>query len=516
MDRDRRPSVRVVLAANVAIGALACWTLYWVSGKDYLLFHTLVEMFSVVIACGIFMVAWNSQEHLDNYSLLFLGIGFLSVAALDVVHALAYKGMNVFARRDADLPTQLWIAGRYVKSMMLLAAPAFLHRRPNPWVVLTGFAAATALLLLSIFAWRIFPHCYVEPTGLTAFKKTSEYAVSVVMAASLALFWRQRRAYEPRVFHLLSAAIVFSIGSELLFSLYASVYGFANMLGHLLRLLSYYLLYKAIIEVGIRHPYDLVYRSLKESEDALRQQTVLLRARNEELDAFSHTVAHDLKGPLNSVIGPARMLERNYGSDALAEDDARELLRIIAESGRKINAIIEDLLVLSELRKKQVFLEPLDMAAVVREVCKRMQFEIAEHHPILLMPPTWPAAVGYAPWVEEMWVNYLGNAFKYGGKPPRVELGGAPQADGRVRFWVRDNGPGLTPDEQIRLFNPFTRLEQGGAKGHGLGLSIVRRIAEKLGGEAGVESQPGRGSVFYFTLPATAPGEDSISPPTDQ
>jgi len=104
--------------------------------------------------------------------------------------------------------------------------------------------------------------------------------------------------------------------------------------------------------------------------------------------------------------------------------------------------------------------------------------------------------------VEEVWVNYLSNALKYGGQPPRVELG-AEQKDEMVKFWMRDNGNGIAPEEQARLFTLFTRLEVR-AKGHGLGLSIVQRIVEKLGGQVGVESDgvPGHGSLFCFTLPA--------------
>jgi signal transduction histidine kinase len=105
-----------------------------------------------------------------------------------------------------------------------------------------------------------------------------------------------------------------------------------------------------------------------------------------------------------------------------------------------------------------------------------------------------------------VWVNYISNAVKYGGTPPaapRVELGGEVQPDGMARFWVRDNGSGLTQEQQTRLFTPFTQLNQVRARGHGLGLSIVRRIVEKLGGQVGVESSgvPGEGSLFYFTLP---------------
>ena len=122
------------------------------------------------------------------------------------------------------------------------------------------------------------------------------------------------------------------------------------------------------------------------------------------------------------------------------------------------------------------------------------------------MPDDWPVAVGYASWVEEVWANYISNGLKYGGQPPRLKLGATEQADGMVRFWVQDNGPGLEPDAQAKLFVPFTQLDQIRVAGHGLGLSIVRRIVEKLGGQVGVESKgiPGQGCLFFFTLPSQA------------
>jgi signal transduction histidine kinase len=159
----------------------------------------------------------------------------------------------------------------------------------------------------------------------------------------------------------------------------------------------------------------------------------------------------------------------------------------------------------------------------VDEALARLAYMIEEHQAQIVLPESWPVALGYGPWVEEMWVNYLSNALMYGGKPPRVELGWDIVGNGEwglrrersvervgsgqsaptttIRFWVRDNGPGLMPEEQERLFKPFERLDRVRAKGHGLGLSIVRRIAEKLGGKVGVASEPGQGSVFWFTLP---------------
>jgi len=240
----------------------------------------------------------------------------------------------------------------------------------------------------------------------------------------------------------------------------------------------------------------------KTVERALREHMAELEARNEELDAFAHTVAHDLRNPLGLVMGLAEVLEEEYAS--LPETELRKHLTTIARTSQKMGNIVEELLLLAGIRKTDVELEPLDMAEILAEVNKRLAHMTEEYQAELVLPGAWPKAFGYAPWVEEIWVNYLSNALKYGGRPPRVELGATKQADGMVRFWVRDNGPGLSQAEQSRLFVPFTKLAQVRVEGFGLGLSIVRRIVDKLGGQVGVESEgmPGRGSTFSFTLPS--------------
>jgi signal transduction histidine kinase len=144
---------------------------------------------------------------------------------------------------------------------------------------------------------------------------------------------------------------------------------------------------------------------------------------------------------------------------------------------------------------------PLHMVNVAADARQRLAFMIEEYGAEIVIPQSFPVAMGYGAWVEAVWANYISNAIKYGGRPPRVELGATAKPDGMVRFWVQDNGPGLSPEEQAQIFTPFTRLDQIRAEGHGLGLSIVQRIVDKLGGEVGVESEPGVGSLFYFTLP---------------
>jgi len=239
------------------------------------------------------------------------------------------------------------------------------------------------------------------------------------------------------------------------------------------------------------------------AEAALRQQTQKLEARNAELDAFAHTVAHDLKNPLTGLIGFSDLLIKRF--DRMSSEQAIRNLHMLRDGGRKMTNIIDELLLLASVREmKEVELQTLDMAHLTAEAHKRLAHLIKEYQVDIISPlkDDWPAAQGYGPWIEEVWANYISNAIRYGGHPPRIELGFTKSAPSPlVRFWVRDNGHGLKPEEQAVLFTPFERLHQARTQGHGLGLSIVKRIMEKLGGQVGVESEVGQGSTFFFTLP---------------
>lgn len=229
-----------------------------------------------------------------------------------------------------------------------------------------------------------------------------------------------------------------------------------------------------------------------------------LEARNQDLGAFAHTVAHDLKDPLSVITGFSAALQDDF---AMPDAERQRYLAYITRSGFKMARIIHELLLLAEVREEDVERVPLDMAGVVAEAQKHLRHMIDEHQAEIALPDFWPVVLGYAPWVEEVWVNYISNAIKYGGRPPRMELGATAQSDGQVRCWVQDDGPGISLEDQGRLFTPFTRCTQRNAPGHGLGLSIVKRIVEKLGGQVGVESRVGQGSTFYFTLPVALDGK---------
>ncbi len=243
-------------------------------------------------------------------------------------------------------------------------------------------------------------------------------------------------------------------------------------------------------------------------EDLVQARTAELEERNEELDAFAHTVAHDLTNSVQLNLGYAEVLSEDYAE--LPKTVVRKSLQTILETSHKMHNIIEELMLLYGVRKQEVERVPLDMTGIVHEAQKRLVHMIQKSEADIIMPDVWPVAIGYGPWVEEVWVNYISNALKYGGDPPKVELGAWEQENGHIHFWVRDNGSGLTLEQQARLFTPFTRLDQVRATGNGLGLSIVRSIVEKLDGQVDVQSEVGEGSIFIFTLPGAKQVLDNI------
>ncbi|MBW1999850.1 MAG: PAS domain-containing protein [Deltaproteobacteria bacterium] len=260
---------RIFLIVSLGIGVFA--GLYLTSLYSYLLFHTLAEVFSVVIACAIFMVAWNTKNFLNNSYLLFLGIAYPFIGGFDLVHAMAYKGMGVFRGYGADLPTQLWVIARSMESLTLFLAPFFLGRKIKSPYVFVGYGVATLILLGSVFHWRVFPACYIEGQGLTTFKKVIEYLICLVLLLSACHLWRARRYFHRTVLGLLVASILLTIISELLFTFYVDVYGFFNMAGHYVKVISFYLIYRAVVVTGLTKPFRLMFRELQDKEEGLKE-----------------------------------------------------------------------------------------------------------------------------------------------------------------------------------------------------------------------------------------------------
>lgn len=276
------------LLPGVAVVLLVALGLYWARQYNYLLFHALVELFSITVGWGVFIVAWNARRWMRSRYFLILGISIGAASILDLFHTLAYQGMGVFPQTGANLPTQLWIAARSLQSLSMLAAPLFLgahdevaeadpaaeagqrRGRSFDWMVALVFLLAVAAALALIFSGN-FPDCYMEGVGLTPFKKTSEYFIILALGLSLALLWHKRAHFNRLTFRLLVAMTALAILSEFSFTLYVGVYDTFNLIGHFLKVAAYFLLYMAVIHQGFQQPLGLLFRDLSARTLALQQ-----------------------------------------------------------------------------------------------------------------------------------------------------------------------------------------------------------------------------------------------------
>jgi len=263
---------------GLALLVVALAGLWATSYYSYLLFHTFAELFYAVVAYGILIMAWNLRTFLDDDYPLFLGVSLFFVATLHVLHAVAYGGMGVFPGDTRNLSTQLWIALSAMAAVSLFIAPRFIGRRMRLALVAAVYLAVTSVAVAAIVWWKVFPVCYVAGQGLTPFKKVSEYVISGILIVAIGVLLRRGRNLRPSTRRLLVAALVVSVASELSFTEYVGVYSAFNLIGHLLMVVSAWLMYTAVVETGLAEPHALAVANLELSEQA----ALAAQARAEE------------------------------------------------------------------------------------------------------------------------------------------------------------------------------------------------------------------------------------------
>ncbi len=263
---------------------LALPILYVISRYNYNLFHSLADGATIVIAASAFTIVWSSRQRVDNGYFLYTSIAFLFFAILDLLHMLGNKNMGVFPASYGNLGPTFYIASRYVLSISFFIAPFFIRRKLNTALLFAVYSAATALILLSVFAWNIFPASFVEGVGLTPFKVISDYVICLILLGALALLLINRQAFDTRVLKIIVASIILSIATGLTFTLYSDPFGITNTVGHFFQIASFYLIYLAFIETGLTKPQEILFRKLKQSEEQLTENLKRLDAANAELN----------------------------------------------------------------------------------------------------------------------------------------------------------------------------------------------------------------------------------------
>jgi signal transduction histidine kinase len=481
---------------------------------SYLLFHSLAEGFSIVVMTSIFVIAWNSRQFVENDFFLFIGIGLLFVSVVDALHAFAYKGLTIFS--DANLATQLWLVTRYLLAATFLAAPLFLRRRVKVAAVLGAYAVVTALLMLSVFVWRIFPVAYIEGQGLTWFKIISEYLLSALFLCSAVIIIRKRQEFSPRVWMLLVASMGAMVISEILFTDYVGVYAFMNFFGHIVVIVAFYLLYKGIVETSLRTPYDTLFRNLRKSEIALKrlnaeleerveERTLELRRAQEELvrrerlaslGKLAGTVSHDLRNPLGNINNSVYYLKMKCGGKPLDNALDKEVLQqldLMEREVQRCSALVNELLEFSrvrELKRTETDLNVIlqdALAATGRPGNVEVQVRLIDLPGINADPDQ----------LRRAFINIITNAYQAMPKGGSLVIASRVQ-DGAYEVSFRDTGEGMTAESMRRLFEPLFTTKKGGV---GLGMVIIKEINEKHGGVILVKSKQGAGTTITVRLP---------------
>ncbi len=248
---------------------------------EFLLFHMIVEMFSVIVAICIFAIAWNTRHLVKDQFIVFLGISFFSVGLIDFTHSLAFKGMNLIPGTTADTAVQLWILARLLQALGFILAPFFLiYSLPVRWLALIwGIVTVGGIADIILEGW--FPVCFIEGVGLTPFKKTAEIAIIVALAGAAVHLSLWKEKIDRSFYANFILAIFLSILSEAAFTGYVAFTDVINWVGHTLKFFAFFLLYAAIVRNSLRRPVEvLTYDSFTKTKKLDRSEATLRRAQS--------------------------------------------------------------------------------------------------------------------------------------------------------------------------------------------------------------------------------------------
>lgn len=251
--------------------------LYLISLASVVIFHAFVEIVSIIVAFSIFLLAWNSRRFHEYDFVIFLGIAYLFIAGIDLIHLYASPEFAFTKGYDVNLSQQVRIAGRFLESISFALAFSAFSKKIHTSTIFWGYLVAFFGFLLSIFYWKSFPAVYNLQSGATLFKDVSDYATILIFAGALAILFKRRQEFSPLLVKLFSLAIVFEVIGIAVHTPYTGSSSLTNFFGLSFRLVAFFLLYKAIIEIGLMDPYSLLFRNLLKNEKLLEDSETRYR-----------------------------------------------------------------------------------------------------------------------------------------------------------------------------------------------------------------------------------------------
>jgi PAS domain S-box-containing protein len=272
--------------------ATFCLLIALITGASYMglnyyrPFHVVVEVFTAFTAFIILIMAFNTYELSKNIPFLFIGVAFGVGGAFNIIHILASNGMGFFQGETTNLSMIFSVTQRYVMAVSILICCKLFYR-PNktltPLGIISGFSIVFITICILVFALDKFPVCYVPGYGSTSFKIASEYIISIIVLIGTIVLFRAKKYIEYNVFLLLQFYSYITITYSILLTFYTVQQEITNVLAHVLRVISFYCVYRAIVKVGLKTPYKLLFNEINEKNNSLRLKDSELKHKSHQL-----------------------------------------------------------------------------------------------------------------------------------------------------------------------------------------------------------------------------------------
>jgi len=450
-----------------------------------------------------------------NNTQLFIGVAFVGTGVFDAYHAFLSSGYFVqwFPSAPAELAAWSWTTSRLFLSVLLLASLAASRREEKLGEAgriearrLYDEALLLAVVCLAFFLFVPLPDAYWPDLPVP---RPQSLGLAVVFLLTLVGFLRKDDWRREPFEHWLILALIVSVGSEALFDTFsAAPFDLMSGASHVLKIVAY----SCVLTGTAASSYALFWRveeagneladtnlELEEAREALSVYADRLRSSNAELEQFAYAASHDLKEPLRMVDGYVRLLATRYQGQL--DEQADQYIAYAVDGVERMQQLIQDLLTYSRVETHGQPFETTDSSSALTWAVANLEAAIRESSASVTHDAL-PVVVAEPTQLGQLFQNLVGNAIKYRGEaPPEVHVS-AERVDENWRFTVADNGMGIAPDDLERVFELFRRLDAGGEHtGTGIGLAVCKRIVERRGGRIWVESVPGHGSSFRFTLP---------------
>ncbi|HLB70066.1 MAG TPA: ATP-binding protein [Candidatus Methanoperedens sp.] len=460
------------------------------------------EILIVFVAFSIFTMTWYAYgKSRDNHS-LFLGATFLNVGVLSLLHIFSLSFMPDFITSNSPQKAELFWGEAMIFLAIFILASVYIYHDSLP-----GFINRPVLLILSIFIalLSIIPVLFfldhLVPMFISGNRASSGMLLLLAAATVMTLYAiylyarRLKRTGQKNIQFLMDGLIIVTVSNFVYFS-----YEFS---GHLLMATGFYFIHLSLYRSSVELPYEKLAeaedRLRKDAEEKLKQTMAELMRSNKELEEFAYVASHDLQEPLRMVVSYLQLIEKRYKSRIDA--DADEFIDFAVDGATRMQRLINDLLTYSRVGTQGRPFVPTDCESVLRQACANLEIAMKESGAVITHDVL-PEVMADSGQLAQLFQNLIGNAIKFRNeKPPEIHIG-IEQKGNDWLFCVRDHGIGIDMQYAERIFHIFQRLH--GKKeysGSGIGLAVCKKIVKRHGGRIWVESEPGKGSTFYFTIP---------------